>query len=199
MQSKNVSRETFEKIEFFKNELLKWNKKINLISQGDEININTRHIDDSLQLAGYIDDLNCKIIDFGSGAGFPGLILSIIGYKNVTLVESDSKKCIFLEEIKQKLMLNTVILHKRIEDVDSNASYDIITARALSSISKLLEYSEKFLHNNIRLLFLKGKNIDQEINEAQINWSFSYKKHRSLIEETGFVIEIDGIRKKNEL
>jgi len=199
MQSKNVSRETFEKIEFFKNELLKWNKKINLISKGDEININTRHIDDSLQLASYIDDLNCKIIDFGSGAGFPGLIISIIGYKNVTLVESDSKKCIFLEEIKQKLMLNTVILHKRIEDVDSNASYDIITARALSSISKLLEYSEKFLHNNIRLLFLKGKNIDQEINEAQINWSFSYKKHRSLIEETGFVIEIDGIRKKNEL
>lgn len=194
--SQNVSRET--KIEIFKSELLKWNKKVNLISKNDENDLDHRHINDSLQLASYIGDYNNKIIDFGSGAGFPGMLFSIIGYQYVTLVESDSKKCIFLESIKQKLSLNASIVNKRIEDLAAG-SYDIITSRALANISKLLEYSEKFLHNKIRLLVLKGKTVDNEIEEALKNWSFSCIKHQSTVDPTGWVVEIEEIKRKNGL
>jgi len=193
----NVPRGTFLQVEEFKAELLKWNKKINLISKNDEAQIDKRHLADSMQLLNYLpENKDIKIIDFGSGAGFPGVVLAISGYKNIVLVESDIKKAIFLENVGKMLGLSYKVENKRIEELKPESQYDFITARALAPVTKLLEYSEKFLHNEIKLLLLKGMALEQEIKEAQKKWSFSYKKHRSKVDESGYIVEIELVSKK---
>ena len=196
----NVPRGTFLQLEKFKEELLKWNKKINLISKNDEKLLDIRHIADSIRLLDYLPkDQKIKIMDLGSGAGFPAVILAIFGYENITLVESDTKKAIFLEEVRKALGLTYKIENKRIEDIEPNQQFDLITARALAPIAKLLEYSEKFLHNNIKLLLLKGKSLDQELSEAQKSWNFIYKKHQSNVTDSGYVVEIEQIGRRNDM
>ncbi len=110
----NVSRETFLKLEQFINLLLKWNKAINLISKSHDMpeDIWNRHILDSAQLAQYIPQDAKTITDFGSGGGFPGLILAILADWQVHLIESDGRKCAFLAEVKTALKLENVIPHR---------------------------------------------------------------------------------------
>lgn len=196
---KSVPRGTILQLEKFKELLLKWNKRVNLISRNDEELIDERHIADSMELLNYLPtDKSISILDLGSGAGFPGLILRIFGYGNITLVEADQKKSIFLKDACACLGLKCIIENERIESINPIHKYDVITARALSSISKLLEYSEKFLHNNTKLLLLKGQNLNHELQEAKKEWEFSCRSYLSNAPNgSGFVIELLNISKKN--
>ena len=160
-----------DKIEIFKELLLKWQQKINLISPETISQIQERHVEDSLALISYIEK-NKVIVDLGSGAGFPGIILGIHGYV-VNLIESDYRKCSFLKEAVRVLNLQNTSVHNcRIENY-KGPTPDIITSRALASLDKLLHFSQIVSRETIsECLFHKGENFQIEIDEAKKNWIF---------------------------
>mgnify|MGYP000085363044 CR=1 FL=1 len=154
----------------------------------------TKHFLDSLQVSSFVENKTTSIIDMGTGAGFPGLVLSIMGYSDVTLVDSSSKKIKFLGKVKKKLNLNTKIILGRVEK-QSNRKFDIVTCRALASLEKLISYSQKFIKKNTVLIFLKGKTVNEEIEQAQQQWSFQFEKHQSISDSRGSIITIRDSKK----
>ena len=185
-----VSREAFEKIIEFEKLLLKWNKTINLISAKTSGDIMNRHILDSLQLLPLIDK-NSKIIDLGSGAGFPAIILSIAGIKDITLIESDSRKTAFLLQASKLSNNNIEIINDRIENID-NLQCDIITSRAFAELYSIFEFSSKIKVRN-KFLLHKGAGYKNEILKAQKHWLFNKTVHDSITSETGKILEITDL------
>ena len=120
--------------------LKKYNKHTNLVGGSTLEDPWKRHILDCLQILPTLNDYNCSILDMGTGAGLPGLILSIMGCQNVTLVDSNNKKIKFLEKTKKEMSLKVNIVLDRVEN-EKNKKYDIITSRALANLSKLFTYS----------------------------------------------------------
>lgn len=195
ISGQNVSRETFSQLETFANLLLKWNAKINLVSKKITINeLWLRHILDSVQLLPYLTKDKKEILDFGSGAGFPGIILAIMGNCNVTLVESDQRKCAFLQEIISSLSLSANVLNARIEDIKPLHA-DIIISRALAPLTKLLHYSQPFVEKDNFMLFLKGQNVVEEIEEASISWEFTHQLFPDALGKDGGVLKISNLRR----
>ena len=167
--------------------LKEWSTKMNLVAPSTLSDIQNRHIADSAQLADFIPK-NTKIIDLGSGAGFPGVVLAILGW-NVTCIESIGKKTNFLTTLKQELDLsNLTIVNDRIENFLSktpvNAGDFIFTARAFAPLIKILDYTAK---TKCRLFLLKGREIESEINTAKKKYKFDYKLHKSKTGD-GYVI-----------
>lgn len=161
LQIYNVSRETKEKIETYKTLVLEWNCKFNLISKSSVEHIWERHILDSVQLYKYIRPTDKILLDLGSGAGFPGMVLAIMAEQlnpelSINLVESIGKKTLFLNAVKNELKLNVNILHDRIENIKMK-NVDVITSRALAALSKLLDYSKPFCRTETNLIFPKGE------------------------------------------
>ena len=132
----------------------------------------------------------------GTGAGFPGAVLSIAGYKNVTLVDSNGKKINFLKLTKKELLLSFNIILGRIESL-SNFKYDIITTRALASLDNLFSYSQRFIKKNTVMIFLKGKTVNEEIKEAQKKWKFNFNKTQSISHPEGSVLVIRNLKKND--
>ncbi len=198
-----VSRETYEKLCLFHQILIKWQNSINLISKSSKENIWERHFLDSAQLYRFVRGVKGNIIDFGSGAGFPGMVLAIMGKKNIHLVESDFKKCVFLKEIAMITETDITIHNCRIEDLNF-INADLITCRALASLSKLIDYVEGFINKSLgekqklpKLLFLKGKNYYSEILELRKNNKISFEKYPSITDKHGKILYINKIDKLN--
>ena len=144
LKAVNVSRETTELLNKFVVLLKKWNRSINLVSQSSISNIWERHILDSAQLGSFLRFDKQTWVDFGSGAGFPGIVIAVIAKTNfprvrVILIESDQRKAVFLREVSRELNLNVLTLSERIEDCP-RLNADIISARALAPLKKLLVY-----------------------------------------------------------
>jgi len=188
----NVSREVTHALLNYQNLLLKWNKAINLISRNSQKDIWERHILDSLQLLKYID-FSDKIIDIGSGGGFPGIVLSICGVKNTVLIESDKKKSVFLAQAS-KLSSNKIIIVDERIDEKFNMNCDIITSRGFSSVTNILGVTEGIKIQK-KMLLLKGKNYEKEIIEAQKHWVFDFNLHNSITSREGKIVEIFNIKK----
>ncbi len=180
------------------NELLKWSASINLVHEKSKDDIIQRHILDSLQLINYIDKDNDRIVDIGSGAGLPGMILAIEGASFVKLIEPTQKKTVFLNHIKNLYSLNVIILNntwEKINECDSN----VVVSRAFSSLSNLLEamlYVSRET-NSPKGIFLKGEKLEIEILEAKKNWNFSYEIHQSITHEKGKVIKVWDVEKSD--
>ena len=194
-----VSRETYEKLCVFKKVLIKWQNSINLISRSTINNIWVRHFLDSAQLYTFVRHVEGNIIDFGSGAGFPGMVLAIMGKKNIHLVESDYKKCVFLKEIAMLTETDITIHNCRIEDL-SFINVDLITCRALASLSKLINYVEIFTNKSLgekkelpKLLFLKGKSYYSEVIELSKNKKISFEKYPSITDTDGKILYINKV------
>ncbi len=192
-----VSRETFEKLCIFHRTLIKWQKSINLISKSSIKNIWKRHFLDSAQLYKYVNHINGNILDFGSGAGFPGLVLAIMGKKNIHLVESDYKKCVFLKEIAMLTEINVTIHNCRIENLNF-FNVDLVTCRALAPLDKLIDYVEDFVKKSTneskkapKLLFLKGKNYKDEIVQVKKIKNYNFKEYTSITDKYGKILYID--------
>ena len=185
-----VSSEAFEKLIEFKALLLKWNKTINLISSKTSSDIMNRHILDSLQLISFVDK-DEKIIDLGSGAGFPAIILSIAGINDMTLIESDSRKAAFLFQASKISGNNIKIINDRVENID-NLQCDVITSRAFAELDLIFEYSSKIKVKN-KLLLHKGGGYKNEILKAQKHWLFNKTVHDSITSEVGKVLEITDL------
>ena len=189
---KSVSRETIEKLEIYISLLQQWNKKINLVSQQGMDQVWKRHVYDSFQLIRYLDSSVKSIADLGSGGGFPGLILALSTDIPVILIESDKRKTIsiFLREVLRQTKTQATVLCQRIENVNA-ISVDVVTARALTSLTQLLEFSKNILNKNGYCLFLKGRSVNLEIEEAQKNWKINYKTFSSQTNADGVIVKIN--------
>ena len=193
LQIYNVSRETKEKIEAYKTLVLEWNCKFNLISKSSVEHIWERHILDSVQLYKYIRPTDKILLDLGSGAGFPGMVLAIMAEQlnpelSINLVESIGKKTLFLNAVKNELKLNVNILLDRIENIFF-FFFDFI-------FSKLLDYSKPFCRTETNLIFPKGEHWADEIETAQKQWYFKYKAENSATDKLGKVLYISELRRK---
>ncbi len=174
-----VSRETYERLAIIVAQLHKWQPRINLVSPSTVATVWRRHILDSLQLFMLYPDA-LRWLDIGSGGGFPGLVLgALLAEKQsgqITLVESNAKKCAFLRETARLAKLPAVVVNKRIEEVlpELNYPYQILTARALAPLDRLLGYAQPFLDKGTVCLFPKGQDVDEEIENASRCWNFTY-------------------------
>ncbi|MBQ6109998.1 MAG: 16S rRNA (guanine(527)-N(7))-methyltransferase RsmG [Alphaproteobacteria bacterium] len=184
------NKEKFIKYE----KLLKdWSTRMNLVAPSTLSDIQKRHIQDSAQLADFIPK-NVKIIDLGSGAGFPGVVLAILGWK-VICIESIRKKANFLSVLKSELDLpNLTIVNDRIENILSktpvNAGDFIFTARAFAPLIKILDYTAK---TKRRLFLLKGREIESEIMTAKTKYKFDYELYPSKTGD-GYILYIKPIK-----
>lgn len=197
----NVSHETYLKLEKYCQYLIDWQDKMNLVSKKSLQDIWARHFEDSAQLYNFIPSTAKSLLDIGSGAGFPGLVLAIIAaektpYLKITLAESIKKKTLFLNYVKEELSLNnTTILNERVETI-KNKKFSAITARAVTSLDDLLKYANLLLDKNGLCIFPKGKSYKEEIEQAQKQWKFSLTIVDSNTSEEGKILIIKKLTKK---
>ena len=171
----NVSRETIEKLNKYKDFLVSSNKVLNLIGKTTENHIFSRHFIDSAQIYHLIED-KLEIIDLGSGAGFPGVILKILmDYNkkdvNITLIEKSPKKCQFLHDLTDKLNLNIKIVNLKIEKFKLNKISTIVSRAFKNTVDTI----DIFFKNNDKIesiILLKGKTYQQELEDAKKKYTF---------------------------
>ena len=191
----NLSRNQVEKIEYFIFKIIKHNKHTNLVGKSTIMNIWDRHILDCLQLSKHINQKKLKVFDLGTGAGLPGILLSIIGFQNILMLDSVKKKTDFVKSIIKDLSLNAKVQNGRIEKT-TTTKQDIIVSRALAPLSKLLTYALMHSEKNTTLLFLKGRNVNKEIDTAMESFIFDFKKFESISVGDGCVLKIKNFEKK---
>lgn len=181
------------KFEEYENMLRQWSQRMNLVAPSTLADIKTRHFADSAQLADVLPR-DVDVIDLGSGAGFPGVVLAILGW-NVTCIESIGKKVAFLSAVKEKLGLeNLTIYHGRVEDcvrcLPAKSDKFVFTARAFASLTKIMDYVAK---TKYRLFLLKGREIESEIATAKQKYRFEYSLVPSKTGD-GFIIIVNFCR-----
>ena len=196
----NVSHETIERLNIYYNLLFCWQNKMNLVSKNSLKEAEIRHFADSAQLYKFCQNTEGNILDFGSGAGFPGAVLSILGIKNISLVESSLKKCSFLEKVKKETKSNYNVINSRIENL-SYINTSLIMSRALTSTKNLINLCIKFMlksknYESIeaakqdlpKLLFLKGKNYLNELNNLPLSHQLDFDIHQSITSNEGKIL-----------
>lgn len=187
----NVSRETLDRFQIFEDLLVKWQKKINLVSASTLPQIWTRHFLDSAQLSDHISTLGASVADIGSGAGFPGLVLALLRPDmKVTLIESDLRKSVFLREVATKTDTRVDLIQDRVEGI-AGLQVDYVTARACASLGKLLEWSKPLLKPNGQCLYLKGEKVPLELTGAQKQWMIKFEAVKSLTYSNATILKID--------
>lgn len=159
---KNVSRETFLTLCLYRDHLLTWNRQTNLIARGDTLGVWERHFLDSAQLCPYLESGASEgpIVDLGSGAGFPGLVISLLLNRPVLLVESDLKKVIFLREMIRLTGACASVYHGRIEGLHIEPGH-VLISRALASLNDLVSFG--LLLRAKKGYFLKGARAEEEM------------------------------------
>ncbi len=197
----DVSRETLDQLRDFQTLILKWTQRINLISRNTTDEIWQRHIVDSAQLFPLAGEDWRQWIDLGSGGGFPGLVIAILASEKnpngkIHLVESDVRKCVFLEMVTRELGLPVAIHNDRIEKIDT-FSADVVSARALASVSDLLEMARPFSGAETRLLLLKGSHLDSELTQADGRWHIDADKIPSLTDPSARILSVRHFRERS--
>ena len=186
-----VSRETLERLKRYAALLEKWNRRINLVGRGTIGDLWRRHMLDSAQLLPLIPEDAESVVDLGSGAGFPGLVLAICGVKNVHLIEADRKKSAFLREVAREVGVDITVHNRRIEEVVSFQA-DIVTSRALAPLSKLLDMAAPFTKKHSILLFLKGRDVDRELTEAGKKWNMRVDRIPSRTDPDATILRLEA-------
>jgi len=200
-----VSRETIRRLELYAGLLQKWQKAVNLVSASTLPHVWHRHFADSAQLARLVPPEATSIVDLGSGGGFPGLVLAIVLAERapvrVSLVESDERKATFLHEVARQTGVAVDILATRIESPETQArlhGVDVVTVRALAPLSRLLRLAAPIFAAGTVGLFLKGRSVQREIEEASAGWRFDVELIPSLTEADGYVAVVRGLTVKTE-
>ena len=191
-QNINFSKNLQKKLQMFETLLKKWQKAVNLVSNNSLPCFWERHVLDSAQLFPLVPKTAETLVDLGSGGGFPGLVLALMAQDaglslQVHLVESDTRKCAFLQEVARQLSVPVQIHNCRIEAL-SPLSADVITARALSNLPTLLRISEPLWKNSTQGLFLKGARAQEELALLPKGWAF--QTFPSQTDPSGVIINI---------
>jgi 16S rRNA (guanine527-N7)-methyltransferase len=194
----NVSRETIEKLNKYKDFLLSSNKSLNLIGKNTENHLFSRHFIDSAQIYDLIEDKS-EIIDLGSGAGFPGVILKILMDNNkisgnITLIDKSPKKCKFLQDLSDKLGLTLKIVNLKVENFKFNKISTLVSRafkKTVDTLDILSKNNEKIRH----IILIKGKTYQQEIEEAKKKYTFDVEKFRSITSDESYILKIINIKR----
>ena len=196
----DVSRETYDKLKTYEVLLHEWQAKFNLVSNSTLEDSWNRHFLDSAQLFKLIPSNAKTMLDFGSGAGFPGMVIAVMAnektpYLKISLVESTSKKTVYLNEVKTQLDLDVEILNKRVEAIEPN-KVDVITSRAMTSLDELFQYSYRFCSDETTCIFPKGKKHLEEIKTAKRFWRFDCQIIDSEQSDEGKILLITNLKRK---
>ena len=187
------SDSSIEKIKKFNNYLLKYNKSYNLISKSTENNIWHRHILDSAQIIKFIDFSKVKnLADFGSGAGFPGLIIALYNENptfHVKLYEKSQVKRDFLKDLKNNLNIKNITVENNVYEKEVLA--DVIVCRAFKKLEEILGISREIVKKPHKLIILKGKNAQSEINNVSLESNYSYKMEKSITDDDSKIIIVE--------
>jgi 16S rRNA (guanine527-N7)-methyltransferase len=198
LENFDVSRETISRLEAYEALLTKWNPRINLVSATTLSQIWSRHFLDSAQIFDLAANGN-SWADLGSGGGFPGLIIAALAAEKkpdlrVTLVESDLRKSAFLASAAREMKLSVHILSERIEQIPALTA-DVLSARALAPLEKLLEFSHLHLRADGVGIFPKGESWRKEVTAAQKVWSFDYEAYDSKTDSEAAILVIKGVKR----
>ena len=195
----NVSRETYDKLRTYEALIQKWNSSINLVAKSTLTDVWNRHIIDSAQVYfAASNEPSSTWTDIGSGGGLPGIVVATLAQEggqqtNVTMVESDKRKSVFLRTAIRELGLSSAkVVNERIESAQIPIS-DIVSARALAPLTDLFTLSRGFSGQNTTFLFQKGKNWVSEIEIAQNHWSFDYDAIKSETDSNAVILKIRGL------
>jgi len=193
----SVRPDVLEKFEVYEELLLKWQKAINLVGPSTLDDVGSRHFFDSAQMFRYIPDIDVKLVDLGSGAGFPGLVLSLLGVQETHLVESDVRKATFLREVVRQTGAAVTVHDRRVEDVTIE-NIDVVTARALAPLRDLLGFMDKLATpgHAIYGLFAKGLTYHEEVEKAQRQWDFELEVFPSETDIGGKILRITNLKRK---
>ena len=169
-----IDAEKEAKLCLYRDLLLRWNSRMNLMSAGDARRFWSRHCWESVQLLRFLPRAGCSVCDLGSGAGFPGLVLALLSEKNhFTLIESRQKKASFLRHVSRETCTKVAVETTRVEDKPRTA--DIVVSRAFANLEKTLQYLKEWKigeHNNaFRALLLKGSRWQHELTRARQSWT----------------------------
>lgn len=184
-----VSRETADKLALYAAMLVDWQSRMNLIGPATLPDVWNRHMRDSTQLWPLIRD-SSAILDIGSGAGFPGLVLAVLGAGHVTLVDSVAKKTRFLEAAVTALDLSghVTVCNARIEALPPQ-QFSTITARACASLAQLFDWGHRFAAHSTQWILPKGQSVEAELTEASADWRFEHRLHASQTDPRGRIVE----------
>lgn len=193
----NVSRETTELLNEYVAMLQKWNPAINLVSKASITDVWTRHISDSAQVFNLTKGSARKWVDLGSGGGLPGVVVAILSKTvnpsgKVVLVEADKRKGAFLRHVSLNLGLDYDVITERIENI-APLRGQVISARALAPLDKLLEYVDRHIDVSGTALLSKGETFQDEIDAARQKWTFNLDVHQSIVQPLSVILEIRGL------
>ena len=193
----NVSRETIDKLNIYKDFLILSNKKLNLIGKTTENNIYYRHFLDSAQIYNIINK-KLDIVDLGSGAGFPGLIIKLLMQDEkidgkVILIEKSNKKSKFLLNVSNLINLKIKIFSKKLEDYNFNNQSSVVS-RAFKSTLDTLDLLFKNISKIEEIVLLKGKTYQQEIDDAKKKYTFNIEKFKSITSDESYILKITDVK-----
>lgn len=193
----DVSRETLSRLERLQALTLKWTRKVNLIAPLPSEEFWDRHIRDSAQLWKVKPEQAETWIDLGSGGGFPGLVIAALAYEKspdleITLVDSDQRKCVFLRQAARELGFGITVLNARIETVKIQPA-DVISARALAALKDILRLSTRFTKPSTRFILPKGKTAQAELEAAQDSWSFKQTIYQSVTDSDARLLVLSDV------
>ncbi|MBX9806043.1 MAG: 16S rRNA (guanine(527)-N(7))-methyltransferase RsmG [Alphaproteobacteria bacterium] len=220
-----VSPEIHRRFEIYERLLREWNSRTNLVQQDTLGSFMIRHILDSLQILPLIDEAfraslishqgnllsamkldspydqtmfnnsSNTILDIGSGAGFPGMVLAICGYKNVTLCESNHKKCVFLDEVARQTGTDIIVLNQRVEDI--SCTYDVFVSRAMTDFVSLCSIMATHMASEASIgIFHKGRRWKEEVDQAQDSWSYESQAFPSVTSSDSVILFLSDLKSK---
>ena len=197
----DVSRETCKDLEIYIDLIIEENKVINLISRENENRdfIRKRHIIDSMQITDFIDFNQKKLIDLGSGSGFPGIVVSILSKNNgsrikTVMYEKSFHKAKFLRKVSSKLNLNSEIIQENIIE-NKNDEKMIITSRAFKPLPIVLDLIKSNFKNFKNLIIFMGKSGNDILSETKKKWKLNYETKKSITNNDSFILNIKDIKK----
>ena len=191
-----VADDTLERLEVYVDLLRRWGDRINLVGRVSLGDPWRRHVLDSAQLHPLLPDDKKAVVDLGSGAGLPGLILAIMGASRVHLVESTGRKCAFLSRALDATGAEARVHDCRAEDLAPFPA-GVITARALAPLPRLLGLAWPFVEGGGLCLFLKGRKADEELTESEKKWKMDVSRSTSLSDPSGVILKVEKLSRRH--